>query len=45
VAPNLLDRQFSPAAPDRVWTGDITYIATDEGWLYLRSCWTCSIAK
>jgi len=35
VAANLLDRQFSPAAPDRVWTGDITYIQTDEGWLYL----------
>ena len=35
VAQNLLDRQFTPAAPDRVWTGDITYIPTGEGWLYL----------
>ena len=35
VADNLLARDFSPAAPNRVWTGDITYIATDEGWLYL----------
>jgi putative transposase len=35
VAPNLLVRQFTPAAPNRVWTGDITYIATTEGWLYL----------
>lgn len=35
VAPNLLDRQFSVSAPDTVWAGDITYIATDEGWLYL----------
>jgi transposase InsO family protein len=35
VAENLLDRQFTPAAPDRVWTSDITYVATDEGWLYL----------
>lgn len=35
VADNLLARQFAPAAPNRVWTGDITYIATDEGWLYL----------
>lgn len=35
VAANVLDRQFSPAMPDQVWTGDITYIATDEGWLYL----------
>jgi putative transposase len=35
VARNLLDRQFAVAAPDRVWSSDITYIATDEGWLYL----------
>ena len=35
IAPNLLDRQFTPAEPDTVWTGDITYIATDEGWLFL----------
>ena len=35
VADNLLERDFSPPAPDRVWTSDITYIATDEGWLYL----------
>lgn len=35
VAENLLDRQFTPAAPDRVWSSDITCVATDEGWLYL----------
>lgn len=35
VAQNLLDRQFTPLAPDRVWASDITYVATDEGWLYL----------
>jgi putative transposase len=35
VAPNLLERSFSPTAPNTVWTSDITYIATDEGWLYL----------
>lgn len=35
VAPNLLNRQFGVAAPDRVWTTDITYIPTREGWLYL----------
>jgi putative transposase len=35
VALNLLNREFTPTAPNRVWTGDITYIATDEGWLYL----------
>ncbi|MCW5284081.1 IS3 family transposase [Verminephrobacter eiseniae] len=35
IAPNLLDRQFDVAEPDKVWVGDITYIATDEGWLFL----------
>lgn len=35
IAPNLLDRQFTVDAPDTVWAGDITYIATDEGWLFL----------
>jgi transposase InsO family protein len=29
VAQNLLDRDFTPQAPDRVWSSDITYIATD----------------
>ncbi len=35
IAPNLLDRQFAVSAPNRVWVTDITYVATDEGWLYL----------
>lgn len=35
VAPNRLDRQFQVAEPDRVYVGDITYVATGEGWLYL----------
>lgn len=35
VAENLLARHFTPEAPNRVWTGDITYIPTGEGWLYL----------
>jgi len=35
IAPNVLDRQFQAAAPNRKWAGDITYIPTDEGWLYL----------
>jgi putative transposase len=35
VAPNLLDRDFSAAAPNEKWTADITYIPTLEGWLYL----------
>jgi putative transposase len=35
VAANLLDRNFEPERPNAVWTGDITYIPTNEGWLYL----------
>ena len=35
VASNLLNRQFETHAPDQVWTADITYIPTREGWLYL----------
>ena len=37
IAPNLMERNFTPQAPNRVWTSDITYIATDEGWLYLTA--------
>jgi putative transposase len=33
--PNLLARDFTAAAPDRVWAGDVTYLPTREGWLYL----------
>ncbi len=35
VAPNLLNQDFAATAPNQAWCGDITYIATDEGWLYL----------
>ena len=35
VAPNVLARQFDVAKPDQAWAGDITYIWTAEGWLYL----------
>ena len=35
VAPNILQRNFVATAPDRVWVSDITYIATQHGWLYL----------
>lgn len=35
VAPNLPQRDFSPAEPNQVYAGDITYIWTTEGWLYL----------
>ena len=37
VAENVVDRQFEPAAPDRLWTADITFIPTGEGWLYLAA--------
>jgi transposase InsO family protein len=35
VAPNTLDRDFLATAPNQKWVGDITYIWTNEGWLYL----------
>jgi transposase InsO family protein len=35
IAPNLLQRQFTASAPNRVWLADLTYIRTDEGWMYL----------
>jgi len=35
VAPNLLARQFDIEKPDHVWAGDITYVWTAEGWLYV----------
>jgi transposase InsO family protein len=35
VAENILGRAFAVEGPDRVWASDITYVPTDEGWLYL----------
>ena len=35
IAPNRLNRNFDPGRPNRVWAGDVTYIATEDGWLYL----------
>jgi len=46
VAENLLNRQFVRAAPNQVWVADITYIPTDEGWLFLaaiKDLYTCEI--
>lgn len=37
VAPNLLERDFYASAPDEKYVGDITYIPTNEGWLYLAT--------
>jgi putative transposase len=36
ISPNSLDRQFDTFAPNQVWTTDITYIWTLEGWLSLK---------
>lgn len=35
IAPNLLERHFDPKVANEAWAGDVTYIATGEGWLYL----------
>ena len=35
VAPNRLNRYFSSSRPNKVWVGDVTFIATRTGWLYL----------
>jgi putative transposase len=37
IAPNLLDRSFSATAANQVWLADITYVETDQGWLYLAA--------
>lgn len=35
VFPNILKQEFQASEPNRIWTSDITYIRTDQGWLYL----------
>jgi putative transposase len=35
IAANLLNRNFTVSAPNQVWAGDITYIPTEQGWLFL----------
>ena len=35
IAPNLLARELDAAQPNQKWAGDITYLYTSEGWLYL----------
>ena len=46
IAENLLDQKFEPTAPNQQWVTDITYIPTDEGWLYLagvKDVFTCEL--
>jgi putative transposase len=43
TAPDLVQRDFDPAGPNRLWCADITCLRTWEGWLYLASvmdCWS-----
>jgi putative transposase len=35
IAPNLLERDFSATGPNEVWVGDMTYVWTSDGWVYL----------
>ena len=37
IAPNLLERNFTATAPNRIWLADITYVETGQGWLYLAT--------
>jgi putative transposase len=37
IAPNLLARNFTATAPNRIWLADITYVETEQGWLYLAA--------
>jgi putative transposase len=41
VAPDLVERDFNPQGPNRLWCADITYLPTWEGWLYLASVIDC----
>lgn len=40
-APDLVERDFAPTAPDRLWVADISYLRTWEGWLYVAVVLDC----
>ena len=37
AAPNLLGQRYTPSSANTAWAADITYLRTDEGWLYLAT--------
>jgi putative transposase len=41
TSPDLVERDFNPTEPNRLWCADITYVRTWEGWLYLASVMDC----
>lgn len=41
IAPNLLDQDFTASAPNQKWVCDMTYVPTDQGWLYLSVVIDC----
>jgi len=41
ICPNLINGEFNPVAPNKLWVSDITYIRTREGWLYLNVVIDC----
>ncbi len=45
VAPNLLDCRFDGWTTNQAWVADITYVLTDEGWLYLGTVMDLAIRK
>jgi putative transposase len=45
VADNLLARDFAASAPDRKWVADITYVPTDQGWLFVAAVLDCYSRK
>lgn len=45
MATNLLNRNFTIFTPNTAWVSDITYVATDEGWLYLAAIMDLCMGK